>query len=187
MIVAINKPSEDVFNQFLQQQEVAGYTYPEVGATRGHLPKGYTHDKAEIYLGQGEECWERAKLAIGAWAMFPRTWTRIDPVNAPQNEGKAVAISFRMLGLWWFSSAKIVYTLDTEDRFGFAYGTLPGHVAQGEELFEVRRHADGSVWYHLAAFSKPAKWYVWLGYPLARWTQARFRKESCQQMFEFVK
>jgi len=48
-----------------------------------------------------------------------------------------------------------VYVIDETvpvRRFGFAYGTLPAHVEQGEERFSVELHADGAVWYDLRAF-----------------------------------
>jgi uncharacterized protein (UPF0548 family) len=101
-------------------------------------------------------------------------------------QGETVIVAFHLLGLWWLNSTRIVYVNDTPDRFGFAYGTLTGHVEKGEELFEVRRREDGSVWYHLEAFSRPGPWYVQLGKPIARWSQARFRQQSSQQMINFV-
>jgi uncharacterized protein (UPF0548 family) len=38
---------------------------------------------------------------------------------------------------------RIVAVVHEPDRFGFAYGTLPGHPERGEEAFLVERHADG--------------------------------------------
>jgi uncharacterized protein (UPF0548 family) len=68
-------------------------------------------------------------------------------------------------------------------RFGFAYGTLPDHPERGEERFIVEwNHADDSVWYDLLAFSRPCHWLARLGYPYARYEQARFRRQSGQAM-----
>ncbi len=39
---------------------------------------------------------------------------------------------------------------------GFGYGTLPGHPASGEEAFIARLGEDGTVWFDVLAFSKPA-------------------------------
>ena len=38
-------------------------------------------------------------------------------------------------------------------RFGFAYGTLPGHGGSGEERFLIERDRDDGVWYDILAFS----------------------------------
>ena len=50
---------------------------------------------------------------------------------------------------------RIVRMIDAHgvvEEFGFAYGTLPGHVLSGEERFEVRwDRRGGSVWYDLRA------------------------------------
>ena len=40
---------------------------------------------------------------------------------------------------------RIVGVVDEPDRWGFAYGTLPGHIEIGEEAFVVARRADGGT------------------------------------------
>jgi uncharacterized protein (UPF0548 family) len=42
---------------------------------------------------------------------------------------------------------------------GFGYGTLPGHPFRGEEGFVASRAPDGSVWFTVTSFSRPARWY----------------------------
>lgn len=71
-------------------------------------------------------------------------------------------------------------------RFGFAYGTLPAHVEEGEERFCIELHDDGTVWYDLRAFSRPRYWPVRLGKPLARRLQRRFARESQAAMYHAV-
>ena len=68
------------------------------------------------------------------------------------------------MGSWTVNAARIVYVVDTGElakssgvrQFGFAYGTLPGHMESGEERFLIEQLADGSVWYDIVAFSRPA-------------------------------
>jgi uncharacterized protein (UPF0548 family) len=68
-------------------------------------------------------------------------------------------------------------------RFGFAYGTLPGHAESGEERFTVAWHeADGAVWYDILAFSRPQQLLARLGYPFARRLQKRFARGSAAAM-----
>ena len=64
-------------------------------------------------------------------------------------------------------------------RYGFAFGTLPGHMEQGEERFTVEwNHEDDSVHYDVLAFSRPNHPLAWLGFPLARALQRRFARDS---------
>jgi uncharacterized protein (UPF0548 family) len=58
-------------------------------------------------------------------------------------------------GLWFLNACRIVYVLDDIQpvrRFGFAYGTLPGHAERGEERFSIEWHCDDTVWDDLLAF-----------------------------------
>jgi uncharacterized protein (UPF0548 family) len=50
--------------------------------------------------------------------------------------------------------------------------------SKGEELFSVERHADGTVWYRVLAFSRPRYWLVRLTKPLARRLQRKFVRDS---------
>jgi uncharacterized protein (UPF0548 family) len=72
-------------------------------------------------------------------------------------------------------------------RYGFAYGTLPGHAESGEERFTVEWHeADAAVWYDILAFSRPQHFLARLGYPFARRLQRRFAKDSVAAMLRAV-
>jgi len=161
----------------------AGFSYREVGASRHNAerPHGYSVDHTRVQLGAGEEVFGAACAALRSWRMFPKTWTRIVPAEAPIRVGETLAMEAHTLGVWWLNACRIVYVLDEHGpmrRFGFAYGTLRAHVEQGEERFSVELHADGGVWYDLRAFSRPRYWPVRLGAKLARRLQARFVRES---------
>jgi uncharacterized protein (UPF0548 family) len=130
----------------------------------------------------------RAKQAIDAWRMFPpKVATLCWP--APPHEGQTVAIlySAAALRLWLLMAARVVYLISETakrdgrqiERFGFAYGTLPDHPERGEERFLVEwDRANDNVWYDLMAFSQPRHWLARVGYPYARYEQARFRRLS---------
>jgi uncharacterized protein (UPF0548 family) len=158
------------------------FSYLEVGASRHNAerPHGYDLDHHRMHIGDGNADFESACAAVRAWRMFPSPWTRIVPADAPIRVGEMVVLQAHALGIWWMNAARIVYTIDEYGprRFGFAYGTLPAHVEQGEERFSVELHDDGSVWYDVRAFSRPAYWPVQLGKRLARQLQARFVRES---------
>jgi uncharacterized protein (UPF0548 family) len=171
-------PAPEILDEFLKSRQGLPHSYPDVGATAGEFPIGYNHDHNRIYLGEGEEIFERGKAFIRQWEMFPPPWTQIYPSLAPIEAGSTVAVLFRLFGVWWLQSCRIVYTIDRPDCFGFAYGTLPGHVERGEERFSIVMEDDGKVWYRIDAFSLPAYWFIRLGYPLARRFQKRFVTDS---------
>ena len=66
---------------------------------------------------------------------------------------------------------RVVYVVDEPSRKGFAYGTLPGHPASGEEAWMLTRSDDGSVWMTIRAFSRPSGTLWWMVYPVLRVVQ----------------
>ena len=80
------------------------------------------------------------------------------------------------------NAAKIVYVVEAPRRFGFAYGTLPGHVESGEERLLIELADDDSVWYDILAFSRPNHFLTRLGYPFVRRLQKRFSRDSAAAM-----
>lgn len=181
------EPDEATIQKFLATERSLAFSYPGVGLTQQAIaPSGYDHDFNSVALGQGEAAWAAAKEAVRQWQMFPTGWTSIRPANMPIRTGEVVAMTARVLGIWWLNACRIVYVLDNDWQFGFAYGTLPGHVERGEELFLVERTDDGSVHYRLRAFSRPRHWLARLGYPLARAYQRRFVRDSKASMQRFV-
>ena len=146
---------------------VRGLTYAEVGATRsGALPDGYHYVRYRTYLGRG--VFGRAGEAVLTFRMHRATGARI--VTAAQRAAPGVRLSvgvgFPRLGAG--VPCEVVWSVDDERQAGFGYGTLPGHLARGEEAFLVTEDADGRVWFSVTAFSVPARWPMRLGGPVAR-------------------
>jgi uncharacterized protein (UPF0548 family) len=69
---------------------------------------------------------------------------------------------------------RVVYVIDEPTRVGFAYGTMPGHPASGEESFIVDKREDDSVWLTIRAFSRPSTFRFRLVWPIMRLQQNRF-------------
>lgn len=178
---SLKQPSVRRIAAFLAAQGALPYSYREVGGTRGAAPAGYDEDHNRIALGKGQAVFDAGCQALRQWAMFPAPWTAIRPANAAIEAGTVVAMIARAFGLWWLNACRIVYVFDETAplrRFGFAYGTLPGHVESGEERFSIEWDRDNTVWYDVRAFSRPRLWLARLGYPLARRLQRRFVRES---------
>lgn len=181
------KPNDQKTRAFLELERPKPYSYAEQGATAHEtLVKGFDNDFNAVELGVGTEVWMAAKAAVRQWKMFPGDWACIWPDVTPIRAGEVVAMQAKVMGLWWLNSCRLVYVIDEPDRFGFAYGTLPGHVECGEELFAVERTAEGRVRYVIKAFSRPRLWIARLGYPIARAYQRKFVQASQSSMLQFV-
>ena len=157
--------------------------YPHRGCTKSaDPPPGYDGDQYRVAVGVGPEAFAAAIQALRRWEQFPRGWMLIDPPDAPIREGTVVSLPARVYGVWWVNSCRIVEVIDEPTRFGFAYGTLPGHVEAGEERFLIEQTPDGAVWYSILAHSRPRFWLTRLMYPLARRAQRRFARDSMAAM-----
>jgi uncharacterized protein (UPF0548 family) len=180
---ALRLPTSPESTKFLEQQRNLPFTYAPLDASRTGMPvNGFDNDYQRVIVGKGSAAWAAAQEKMRNWEMFPSDWTIILPVRAPIQEEQTVAMYARAFGAWWRNSCRVVYTIDEPERFGFAYGTLPGHMECGEELFLLEKDADGTVWYTIRAFSKPRHWLARLGYPAMRYFQARFRRDSAKAM-----
>ena len=179
-------PSKAKAQFWLNRVSKLPITYWERGATTWkRMPQEFTHDEQRLEIGSGDAAWKAAKEAIQNWKMFPSDWIQLS--DAPRIEvGQQVLVTARLLGFWWSNPARIVYTVEEENKFGFAYGTLPGHLEQGEELFLVERDEQGNVFYTLRVMSRPQWWLAKLFKGFARRQQARFRKESYASMVAAV-
>ncbi len=189
-MLSIRKPSAESIGRFLQRQAHLSFTYPAVGATAHTPPVGYAVDHTRVRLGDGELVFLAAKAALQRWQQFQLSWVEAGPRETPLKPGEVVTVLGHVLGVWWLNACRIVYVVDESGpvtRFGFAYGTLPGHVETGEERFLLEwDRRDGSVWYDIVAFSRPHHWLCRLGYPMVRQFQKRFARGSARVMMEAV-
>jgi uncharacterized protein (UPF0548 family) len=151
-------------------------TYAEVGATAGALPPGYRHVRAERVIGRGRAAFERAADALLAGEVQRRAGAVIRLSETPITVGTSVRMLLRVGPLSFRAPAIVVWAERTEDRCGFAYGTLPGHPERGEERFALELTASGAVVFRITAFSRPGRWFTRVGAPLARLVQRRMTR-----------
>ena len=187
MAMRLGKPSDKQLQDYVERQRKLPFSYAEVGGSRDASPAGFTIDHNRVCLGHGAAVYDAACEAMRQWRMFPATWTRIYPSDTPLEPDGVVALVVSVFGLWWLNACRIVYVVNEPGRFGFAYGTLPGHVECGEERFLIERDADDRVWYDIRAFSRPRHPLVRLMAPLARRQQRRFVRDSQAAMLEAVR
>jgi len=181
-VYSLTRPTDRQIEDFIASQQTKPFSYPKPGATRTVPPPHYTIDHNRICLGYGAKTFEQAKIAIRRWLMFDINWLKLCWPHTPIEPGATVAILAQAMGIWSLNACRIVYAIDQpgeQERFGFAYGTLPEHAERGEERFTVAwHHADDSVWYDILAFSRPNQLLAKVGYPYVRRLQKQFAAAS---------
>jgi uncharacterized protein (UPF0548 family) len=190
-VILLREPSDAHIERFLDDQRSLPFSYPEVGASREGAPPGYPVNHHHGQLGTGQQTFARAVQAIRGWKMYETGWTKLCWPEAPITEGTVVGVLGRHFGVWSLNACRIAYTIEEErplvKHYGFAFGTLPGHVERGEERFTVEwDRADNSVSYEVFAFARPAHPLARAGQPFVRLVQRRFAADSLRSMVEAV-
>lgn len=179
-VFLLRRPTGREIEQFLERSHDLPLSYGPTGIVR-HRSAVHRFDEQAVIVGRGEADFERACGALAGWSHFDIGWVEAFPSRFSVEEGTDVAVLIRHLGFWSLNGARVLYqvTGDREDAFGFAYGTLTNHAESGEELFEVSIDRQcGDVTYRIRAVSRPQSALVWIGQPVARVLQARFRRDS---------
>ena len=183
-------PSGETVCRFLEQQNKQNFTYSAVGATSTTPPDGFVIDHTRIRLGEGSQVFETAKTAIRKWKHFQLSWVESSSSDIPIETGQVVGIVAQFFGMWSLNACRIVSVVEeaeSVERYGFVYGTLPGHIECGEERFQVEwNRSDDSVWYDIFAFSRPNHFLAHLGYPVVRKFQKKFARDSGAAMLRAV-
>ncbi len=192
MLPSLRRPSLEACFRLRDAVARADVTYPRVGATQGNAaPPSYVWTRARVRIGTGQETFAEACEAIRQWRMMPPEIAEVWPAAPKIAVGEIAIVRLCSFGLKALGPCRIVYCVDEQTadaaRFGFAYGTLPGHLASGEERFLVGWDAcDDAVWYELTAFSRPANWLTRLSLPLLRAAQREFVRRSFSAMRDAV-
>jgi uncharacterized protein (UPF0548 family) len=176
---SLRRPTDLDLTAFRLRQGRLAFSYPHAGCTLTQTrPPGYVADHTRVALGHGADVFAAARDALRDWEQFPAPWATIAPPRPPAREGAVVVVLARVFGVWVRNACRVIAVADEPGRFAVVYGTLPGHVEQGEERFAVEMLADGSVWYDILAYSRPRHPLARLGYPLTRMMQRRFARDS---------
>jgi len=184
-VFRLRTPDETQLAAHLARLRHASLTYQETGATRERdLPHGYTHDRYRIDLEPGS--FERAQQGLRSWQAHRGAGVEVYPSIAPLEPGTDVIVTAHAGPLRALAPCRIIYAIDEPDRFGFAYGTLPGHPECGEEAFIVERDAGGNTTFEIIAFSRPAELVARIGRPVARRIQQRTTRAYLEALRAFA-
>lgn len=181
-------PDPDRMRTLLNEWQAIPFPYAGVGATQEDLtraPDGFRLDTYQTPLGRGRATFDRAVQALRELANYPPSFTRVVKPRAIA-PGEVFATIASHPGFVSIHPCRIIYVLQEEEeegRFGFGFGTLPGHAVCGEERFRVTLDpSDQTVRYSVQAFSRPGSIWLMLGAPFVRAYQRRFRRETQRAM-----
>ena len=190
-MLSLNKPTPDTIRRYLAAQAASEFTYSSVGATATHPPTGFLVAHTRTKLGEGKKTFQIARAALERWDQFNLGWLEAYSPEMRIQAGEVMAVVAHVIGLWWLNACRIIYVVDEVEsiqRFGFAYGTLPDHAATGEERFLIEwNQADDSVWYDILSFSRARHILARIGYPMFRRKQIQFGRESAAAMLRLVR
>jgi uncharacterized protein (UPF0548 family) len=184
-VFLLRRPSRREIERFIDRSHGLPLSYGPTGIVRHH-PAVKRFDEQLVTVGRGQADFERARDALKRWNHFNIGWVEAFPVPLSVEAGTDIAVLIRHLGFWSLNGARVLYHVggtNGHDAFGFAYGTLTNHAESGEELFEVFiDRQSGQVMYRIRAVSRPQSALTWIGQPIVRLLQARFRHDSAVAM-----
>src|SRR5258708_34297473 len=96
----IHRPGERRIRQVMASEESAGFSYPQVGATRTQAPAGYQVHREGFALGVGPSAFDRARQAGRGWKMFAMGGLGLCWPEAPVGPGSTGAVLAHRLWVW---------------------------------------------------------------------------------------
>ena len=180
------RPDGRLIDNILEEMRRSALSYEPIGLSSSQFAPGFAVDSHRVSVGRGRATLEAAAAALMSWRMLPN-WVEVHPQLTSVKEGLTVGVLARHLGFWSLNGCRVVQCVSEADRRGFAYGTLEEHAERGEERFVVELDAQTDVvWYDIRAVSRPRAVLAWLGYPLSRWLQSKFRSDSAASLARAV-
>ena len=154
----------------MRLDELSGlsFNYDGVGASGNRTwPPGYHTMAVRRRIGTGRAAFDRAADGLMHWQVQDIAGVSLS------TSVERIAVGAESLARLGFgplavpAPCRVVWTVEKPDRVGYAYGTLHGHPAAGEESFVVTLE-DEAVFFEVSAFSRPATRLARLGGPLTR-------------------
>jgi uncharacterized protein (UPF0548 family) len=182
------RPSDSgAMSRLVAAMAAAQPTYADLGATLvGKRPEGFHHHSYERTLGSGFDTFDRAVKGLKTWEAHRIAGVRVFPDGQEIQTGATVIVTLGTPLLALAAPCRIVSVIDGQNRWGFAYGTLPGHPEQGEEAFVVSIAPDETVRFEIEAFSRPGDILVRMAGPVGRGFQKGGTRNYLDALKRFV-
>lgn len=141
----------------LEQLRAANPTYEHIGSTLTDLPPAAARRiESSLRIGTGAAAFVAGRRALRAWAPQRPLGMTVRPEGVVPDRGETVALGLGVGRVRLTVPNRIVAVIDESERYGYAYGTLPGHPERGEELVLLERSREGDVLLTIRADSVPA-------------------------------
>jgi uncharacterized protein (UPF0548 family) len=180
----LSKPTDQEIQRILLDVSERPYNYEPVGATEECLsvaPGGFRLSRYGATLGVGDATFEAASALLASFGNYPPSFTRVVSLSSAIEVGTVFGTLATHFGFASLHPCRIIRVVQgvSPRRYGFALGTLPGHIGAGEECFLLTLDdLDGVVRYDVQAFSRPDGLLGRLGTPFFRLFQKRFERET---------
>ena len=157
----------------MPSDEWSSMTHPSDPSWEEEVP-GYGRWEKSTVLGTGTAVWEWATTELQRWGVKSRSGFSVNP-EEPVTAGSRPVILAHPFGLSAREPVEVVDVVETPDRVGVAYRTLPGHPVSGEEAFIVHRDGE-TVVLTIRSLTRPARGARRLLYPAFRVAQGVARR-----------
>jgi len=155
LLLRAGRPDETALARVLHQSSIGRPTYDFVGATvDSSIPSPYAVREHHRDLGRGDDVFASAVRGMRAWVQHRGVLARVHPAGAPLHEGGTVLVVLPAGPIVVLAPCRIIHAVDEARRFGFAYGSLPGHPETGEEAFLLDQLPDGTVRFTIRVSSR---------------------------------
>jgi uncharacterized protein (UPF0548 family) len=117
------------------------------------VPAGFRAIHASVLLQRRDV--DEAADELMYWGLHRRSGLDPRPTTARAELGTDVLLGVGAGPLRIHAPCRVLEVIETDDRVGFAYGTLRGHPECGIERFELVRDDSGALTLQLSGFSRP--------------------------------
>lgn len=117
-------------------------TYDHVGSTiSAPADPAVSRYESRLTVGTGQQAFSAARTALRTWRPQRALGAVVLPADVEPDLGATVILRFGLGPARLTVPTRVVVSLDEPNRYGYAYGTLPGHPERGEELFLLEQSA----------------------------------------------
>jgi uncharacterized protein (UPF0548 family) len=162
--IALGRRSEGDLERALDGARRAELTYHHVGSTLQRRAVPGVPDRSVAREVPGTLA--AAEAALRAFAPHRGIRARVVPPDAAVEVRRSLIVVVPFGPVEMCVPTRIVAVVDEPSRFGFAYGTLPGHIEAGEELFVAEALDADRLRLTIRIHAKPESALARLGGPI---------------------
>lgn len=155
----------------LAQRAADHETSNPVGLLRRPTPPGFGRKTWSRRVEHGD--FTSAVEAMQRWAGHNAAGIARYPTTPAIVSDQTLALAIPVGPIAVTATCRVIEVVDTPDRYGFTYATLPHHPQDGEESFIVARAPDGTIDVTVTAVWRPATLASRVCPPLTRFLQDR--------------